>query len=237
MIPKKIHYCWFGGNPMPNIVKKCIKSWKKKCPDYEIVLWNEENFDINCNSFVKKAHEMKAWAFVSDYARLKIVYDNGGIYLDTDVEVLKNLDELLNNKAFFGVQQCEKQINTGLCFGAEKNNDIIKKMLDIYANIKFENDKKEQFLCPILNTNVLEKIGYNYSNEIQEIKNKILIYPPKYFDPIAPGNSENLLSKDSFSIHHYSATWTNTNNKIKRKIINFIGQKKINYIKKIIRRM
>ena len=91
MIPKVIHYCWFGGKPIPNDVKKCINSWKKKCGDYEIKCWNESNFDVNAHPFTKAAYEAKAWAFVSDYARLKVVYDHGGIYLDTDVELLKKL--------------------------------------------------------------------------------------------------------------------------------------------------
>ena len=105
MIPKVIHYCWFGGNPLPKDVKKCIKSWKKYAPDYEIIEWNEYNFDINCHPFVKTAYEAKAWAFVSDFARLKVIYDNGGIYFDTDVELVKNPDFLLENQCYIGVQQ------------------------------------------------------------------------------------------------------------------------------------
>ena len=107
MIPKKIHYCWFGKNPLPADVKKCIESWKKYCPDYEIIEWNESNFDITQNPFMKAAYENKAWAFVSDYARLKVVYDNGGIYLDTDVELLKSLDSLLENPCYLAIQQKE----------------------------------------------------------------------------------------------------------------------------------
>ena len=233
MIQKKIHYCWFGGNPMPNILKKCIKSWKEKCPDYEIIRWDESNFDINCNDFVKEAYKNKAWAFVSDYARLKIIYDNGGVYLDTDVELLKSLDDLLNCEAFFGFQQADNQVNTGLCFGAQKNSHIIEKMMDEYNNIIFNNEKRNDIICTILNTNALYKVGFNYSEDIQIIDN-IIVYPAKYFDPIAPGNSKNLMSKDAFSIHHYSATWTNKGNRLKRTIINIIGQEKILKLKKIL---
>ena len=100
MIPKVIHYCWFGNNPLPFEVKKCIDSWKKICPDYEIKRWDETNFDVYQNDFIKSAYGSKAWAFVSDYARLKIVYDEGGIYLDTDVELKKSLDELRKNEGF-----------------------------------------------------------------------------------------------------------------------------------------
>ena len=120
MIPKIIHYCWFGGNPLPMDVKKCIESWKEKCPDYEIKCWDESNFDVNAHPFTKAAYEAKAWAFVSDYARLRVVYDNGGIYLDTDVELLKNIDFLLPYEGYIGVQQAGCYCTTGLGFGAIK---------------------------------------------------------------------------------------------------------------------
>ena len=117
MIPKVIHYCWFGGNTKPASVLKCIESWKKYCPDYEIREWNEENFPVGDNLYCKQAYEAKKWAFATDYARLVIVYNNGGIYLDTDVEVIKPLDDLLNHKFFIGRQQ-GFQVNTGSGFGA-----------------------------------------------------------------------------------------------------------------------
>lgn len=154
MIPKVIHYCWFGGNPLPYEVKKCIKSWEKMCPDYEIKQWNESNFDISDNTFARVAYENKAWAFVSDYARLKIVFDYGGIYLDTDVELLKSLDHLLDNKCYIGIQQAQSLCQTGLGFGAEKNSYIVEKMLEKYSNIEFDVNKKLELACPILNVNV-----------------------------------------------------------------------------------
>ena len=119
MIPKKIHYCWFGGNPLPELAIKCLESWKKYCPDYEIIEWNETNFNLDSCEYVREAYQAKKWAFVSDYARLKVVYDNGGIYLDTDVELIKSLDRLLKNKSFFGTETTGV-VATGLGFGAEK---------------------------------------------------------------------------------------------------------------------
>lgn len=236
MIPKIIHYCWFGGKKLPKDVKKCIKSWKKMCPDYEIVQWNESNFDVNCCKFVEKAYKAKAWAFVSDYARLKIIYDNGGIYLDTDVELKRNLDSLLKEECYFGVQQVGKDINTGLGFGSVKNNNIIKEMLKMYENIDFEYENKEKLACPILNTEVLKKYGYKPNDSIYTIENiNVTIYPPKYFDPIVPGNGKMLLDNETFSIHHYSATWTSKTNRIKRKIFSIVGQNNINAIKGIIK--
>ena len=219
MIPKKIHYCWFGGNPLPKDVKKCIKSWQKKCPDYEIIRWDESNFDVNECDFIKGAYNRKKWAFVSDYVRLKVIYEYGGIYLDTDVELLKCLDKLLDKKCYLAVQQDGKYIATGLGFGAEKHHKIIYEMMKAYENIKFDINKLDKLACPFLNTDVLKEHGYKYKDEIICLdKIATYIYPPKYFDPIAPGNTQNLLSKDTFSIHHYSASWTSKGNKLKRKI-------------------
>ena len=142
MIPKIIHYCWFGGNPLPTDVKRCIESWKKMCPDYEIKRWDESNFDVNAHPFTKAAYEAKAWAFVSDYARLKVVCDNGGIYLDTDVELLKNLDSLREYQCYIGVQQAGHLCTTGLGFGATKSNPVVQQMLRKYDEIVFSEERK-----------------------------------------------------------------------------------------------
>ncbi|NFE74565.1 exopolysaccharide biosynthesis protein [Clostridium botulinum] len=232
MIPKVIHYCWFGGKQLPSLARKCIKSWKKYCPDYEIIEWNESNFDFNCNQFVKSAYESGNWAFVSDYARLKIICENGGIYFDTDVELLRNIDLLLNNECFVGIQQVERLINTGLGFGAEVHNKMIKSMLEQYENIIFDQRKKMDFACPYLNTHAFDTYGFNEKDDIQEIRGA-KIYPPRYFDPIAPGKSENLKCDDTFSIHHYNASWTSTSQRIKRKIAILIGGERIIKIKRL----
>ena len=151
MIPKKIHYCWFGKNPLPRSVKKCIASWRKFCPDYQIIEWNESNFDVNSHPFIKSAYDNKAWAFVSDYARLKIVYDNGGIYFDTDVELLKNIDHLLENNFYIGVQQSGLLCTTGLGFGAERENDYVCSMLKKYDELVYtEAGKRERFFLGFL---------------------------------------------------------------------------------------
>ncbi len=239
MIDKKIHYCWFGGKPLPKNVKKCIKSWKKYCPDYEIIKWDESNFDVNCCQFTKDAYKNKAWAFVSDFARLKIIYENGGIYLDTDVELVRNIDELLNRKCYLPLSQGQLNgiVSTGLGFGAEKKSNVVLEMLKVYENTKFDNINRNKITCPYLNKVALDKYGIRFSNSIEEYDNgNITVYPPKYFDPISPGTTENLLCKDTFSIHHYSATWTGKGNTLKRKIIDKIGLEKINKIKKILKK-
>jgi hypothetical protein len=124
MIPKVIHYCWFGGKPLPLDVEQCIRSWKKFCPDYEIRQWNESNYDVGKHPFMKAAYETGSWAFVSDYARLDIIYNHGGVYLDTDVELLKDLQPLLELDCYFGMQQDRNLIATGLGFGAVKGHGI-----------------------------------------------------------------------------------------------------------------
>ena len=211
MIPKVIHYCWFGGNPPPESVKRCIKSWKEKCPNYKIIEWNESNFDVTSHPFVKAAYEKKAWAFVSDYARLKVVYENGGFYLDTDVELLKTLDSLVGEKCYFGIQQEGFLVATGLGFGAEKNNTIIRDMLKEYDNVEYIDDAREKIACPILNTKVLEKRGFVKRNCVQKI-GEVTVFSPEYFDPKSPWVNENLMSKKTVSVHHYDASWSKEEN-------------------------
>lgn len=235
MIPKKIHYCWFGGEKLPNSVKKNIESWKKYCPDYEIVRWDESNFDVNSNEFVREAYAAKAWAFVSDYVRLKVVYDNGGVYLDTDVELIKNIDHLLSDNSYFFEHQGIHLVATGLGFGAVKGSEAVNCMLGEYNNLNFSLDKKEELACPRLNTRALKKLGFKYSNKI--LRNEWgVVYPPKYADPYALGQSENLRCAETVSIHHYDASWTGIINRVKLKLYRKIGMDKIIQIKKLLNR-
>lgn len=235
MIPKVIHYCWFGGKPLPSSVKKCIKSWKKYCPDYEIKQWNESNFDVNCHPFVQSAYKEKAWAFVSDYARLKVVYENGGIYFDTDVELLKSPDQLLENECYIGVQQDGRFCTTGLGFGAVRHSSVVGEMLRQYDGLVYSPEKKASLACPYLNARVFEALGYRYSEEIRQCEG-VTVYPSRYFDPIAPGNTKNLLCADTVSIHHYSASWTNPRQRLKRKLIILIGEERMHRLKKLIKK-
>ena len=235
MIPKIIHYCWFGEKKLPKDVKTCIESWEKKCPEYKIICWNESNFDIHCHPFVEKAYESKEWAFVSDYARLKIIYDNGGIYLDTDVELLKSLDEVVENECYFAVQQNGAYVATGLGFGSIAGHRALESMLKEYDNIVFDVKKKYEFSCPYLNTAALEAFGYKRKNEIQFLSEGVVVYPPCYFDPYSSGDSKDLMCEKTISIHHYSATWTSGKQRLKRKISRLIGEKNILKIKALIK--
>lgn len=235
MIPKIIHYCWFGGKSLPSDVKACIESWKKYCTDYKIVQWNENNFDISCHPFVKKAYDSKAWAFVSDYARLRVVYENGGIYLDTDVELLKSLDFLLENECYIGIQQAEFLCATGLGFGAQIHNPVVHEMLKKYDEIEFDLENKEKFACPWLNNDVIARFGNIDFDRINYLDG-VTVYPPRFFDPLSAGRSKNLMCEETVSIHHYSASWTNGANRFKRKLIRMFGQERFFYIAKFLGR-
>lgn len=232
MIPKVIHYCCFGGKKLPLDAKKCIRSWQEKCPDYEIVQWNESNFDINMHPFTKTAWESKAWAFVSDYARLKLIFEYGGIYLDTDVQLIKNLDPLLKNQFYIGIQQNRLLCTTGLGFGATKENDVVYRMLQVYDQIDFLRTDKMQITCPWLNDSVIRSYG-EISCEEPTYLEQVTVFPPRYFDPYG---GQNLLCNETYSIHHYSASWTKSQNRLKRKIARCIGQNYIIKIKEIMRR-
>lgn len=231
MIPKTIHYCWFGKKDLPPEAKRCIASWKKMCPDYEIIRWDESNFDVNQHPFIKAAYEAKKWAFVSDYARLKVVYDNGGIYLDTDVELRKNLDSLREHGCYIGIQQNEFLCNTGLGFGATKSNPVVLKMLKSYDDLTFSESRTLELACPRLNNEVIRSYGTIKRDEITSFK-EVTVYPPKYFDPYG---GENLLCAETYSIHHYAASWTSESNQFKRKIARWIGQDNIIWIKSLLK--
>lgn len=236
MIPKKIHYCWFGKNPLPWDVKKCIESWEKFCPDYEIVQWNESNFDVQSHPFMKAAYEAKAWAFVSDYARLQVIYDQGGIYLDTDVELIRKPDFLLEHSSYFGVQQSDRRVNTGLGFGAEAGHPAILAMVQMYDRATFDPEHKIELACPVLNTLALEPFGYVFSEQILQLPG-VTIYPPCWFDPLAPGDTENLLCPESVSIHHYSNSWYSGKSRIKRQIIRLIGDERIIRLRTFLKKL
>ena len=213
MIPKTIHFCWFGGAPLPDLAKKCINSWKKYCSDYKIICWNEKNYDLKKHPYVKEAYEAKKWAFVSDYVRLDVVYNYGGIYFDTDVEVVKNIDFLLEKKCFFGTEE-PGLIASGLGFGAEKNNINIKLMLDEYENEHFKLDHGEYntLACPARNTIPFKKMGLEEKDDIQVI-NDAWIYPKEYFCPKDLKTGILQLTNNTVSIHHFDGCWLDEKDK------------------------
>jgi len=211
VIPKKIHYCWFGGAPLPDKYKKWMESWKRFCPDYEIIRWDESNYDIKKNAYMYEAYQCKKWGFVPDYARLDIVYENGGIYLDTDVELVANLDDLLYQEAWFGFEQ-EKFVNLGLGFGAEKGCSIIGEMRNFYENRHFINKDGEPDLTasPTYQTSLLTKKGLYLNGEYQRLGD-VAIYPEKMFCGKCPHTRRIRLTTYTRSIHHFEASWTDDN--------------------------
>lgn len=208
-IPKIIHYCWFGYNPKPKLALKCIKSWKKYCPDYQIIEWNEENFDISsCPLYVRQAYEAKKWAFVTDYVRLKVVYDHGGIYLDTDVELKKKLDSLLQHDAYFGFEN-GIHIATGLGFGSVKGHDVLKEMMLDYETVSFlkEDGSFDSLPCPQRNTEVFLRRGLAQNDSRQVLRGNILILPSIYLCPVIYESKRLRRSKETISIHWFTSLW------------------------------
>lgn len=208
MIPKKIHYCWFGGNPLPAIATKCMESWQKFCPDYEIIRWDETNCDITVNQFVQQAYEAKKWAFVSDYFRLKVVEEHGGIYLDIDVELLKPLDDLLNLNGFMGFELGGlNSIATGLGFGAIPFHPLVTALRENYENSPFikPNGEFDTLPCPQRDTKVLVEYGLQQNNQKQIVAD-MTFFPSDYFSPLGFYGEKNF-SVNTYSIHHFNASW------------------------------
>ncbi len=200
MIPKKIHYFWVGPTKIPDKNRACIESWKKFCPDYDIIEWNESNYDIAKCAYMKQAYDSKMWGFVPDYARLDIIYQEGGIYLDTDVELIRSLDGLLHCKAFMGFEN-RKSVALGLGFGAEKGNVFIKQMRDEYDGRAFSLTAS-----PVYSTEFLKTYGLRTNGRRQRIHN-IDIFPAEYFAPLCYLDRRLKITKNTFSIHWYHASW------------------------------
>lgn len=209
MIPKTIHYCWFGRNPKPELAQKCFASWKKFCPDYEIIEWNEDNFDINSAPlFVRQAYEAKKWAFVTDYVRLEVVYKHGGVYLDTDVEVISKLDDLLDYNAFFGTQN-GIVINTGLGFGAVKGTPILSELMETYQSIPFvkEDGSYDNVTCPERDTEIFNRHGLVGNNSFQILPGNIVCLPMEYLSPKDYMTGEMTITENTKTIHHFAESW------------------------------
>lgn len=214
MIPKKIHYCWFGGNEFSAKAKKCIDSWKKFCPDYEIIEWNESNYDINQNPYTQFTYLNKKYAFLSDYARLQIIYNEGGIYFDVDVEVIRSLDDLLQYKAFFGFET-DQFVNTGVGFGAEKYNKSVENMIREYDILLDGNHGT--IGCPILNTEALKKNGLVLNGKNQIIDDGI-IFSPEYFNPYDDPTGRLNITEKTYSIHWFAKSWMDKKTIIRSKL-------------------
>lgn len=225
MIPKIIHYCWFGGKPLPAQAEKCLKSWKKYCPDYEIRRWDESNFDISTNLYAKQAYEAKKYAFVSDYARFFILEKYGGVYLDTDVELLKPLDAILEKGAFMGAESDESiTVAPGLGMGFIPEMAILKEILNVYKQLEFVDSTGNinQKTVVEYTTEVLKKHGLKDRMGIQQVCG-VNIYPTEYFAPKNCVTGKISITCNTVSIHHYDASWYTPYQKAANKISHILG--------------
>ena len=224
MIPKIIHYCWFGKSPLPKSAVRCINSWKKYFPDYEIKEWNESNYDVNKIPYISQAYAAGKYAFVSDFARFDIIYQHGGIYFDTDVEVIKPFDDILAKGAFFG---CETDggagsyitVAPGLGIAAPAGLDVYKEILDYYSHLGFSNADGTLNTQTVVahTTGILKNHGLEECDRIQMLDN-ITIYPKEFFNPLNNNTGRLDQTNNTHSIHWYSMTWLSKNERIKSNI-------------------
>lgn len=229
MIPKKIHYCWFGGKPLSELTLKCIDSWKKYLPDYEIIEWNEGNFDINQNDFSREAYENKKFAFVSDVCRLFVLQEYGGIYLDTDMEIIQPIDSVINDKVVLGFEHID-YIAAGIIV-APKEDLFIQKILNEYKDVKFPKnlDDLKEITIPKIITNQLVIQGLKLNNNFQTINAKIDVFPSDFFYPLNFFTGKTNTTQNTLAIHHYESSWMSNKQKSKVKfkifLINIFGEK------------
>ena len=207
LIPKRIHYMWLGGKPLPVSLQNCVDSWKKYCPDYEIIRWDESNYDVRKHPYMKQAYQRGAYGFVPDYARLDILYRYGGIYMDTDVELIRPLDELLYQEAFCGVEKWQV-LNFGGCSGAVPGHDAVRKILDDREDIRFidETGTENRNTCGFYDTRAILKYGYKINGRNQNIAG-MNIYTYDYFHPYDYMSGQTEITANTFSIHHFNGGW------------------------------
>lgn len=238
---KYIHYCWFGGKPLPQLANKCIKSWEKYLPDFEIKRWDETNVDLNECPFIKGAYENKKWAFVADYVRSKVMYEMGGVYFDTDMEILKSVDNLFKDDSFIGVEE-SGYVACGVWYEKNKGSELSKFLLDFYKRQKdFSLETMYDFTIPKLITSFYERYGFEMGKkETQHLSCGTVVYSRDYFYPISYDRQNNLYTDNTCMIHYYDASWVP---KIEKKDVEYIrrygntGTKILNKTKKIVKKI
>lgn len=242
MIKKLVHYCWFGGS-IPENIENRISQWKSLLPDYEFILWNEENFDVYANDFTKQMYEKKKYAFVTDYVRLFAVYQMGGFYFDTDVLLVKSIDDLTNNAAVFALEDFDS-IATGLGFGAEKKKKNIADLLNIYNSddmqSKIENGQIPT--CVEITSNYFREKGFvnkDFSQTVDECK----ILSTEYFSPIKVGSNRINITYKTHGIHLFEGSWSSDSKRllrfkvfVRRFIVKLFGSSTYQYIKHFLKR-
>lgn len=218
MIPKRIHYCWFGRGEKPKLAQSCIASWRKYCPDYEIIEWNEDNFDLDYNGYTRYCYDNKKWAFLSDFVRLVVIAEHGGIYFDTDVELIRNPDELLQYEAFYGFEN-NQNIATGLGFGSQANHPTILAMRQQYLELQPRADGTfPEVVCPALNTKALLQFGLNLNGLRQNIAGAEIL-PSDYLNPFDDPTGQLNKTANTISIHWYSKSWLSKGTILRSKLM------------------
>lgn len=238
-IPKTIHYCWFGRNPLPKLAIKCIESWRKFLPDYEIKEWNEDNFDVMMIPYTAEAYKNKKYAFVSDYARFWILYHYGGLYFDTDVEIIKPMNDIIDKGPFMGCEKDAKDlnrwpdVNPGVGLGFPPEHSVIKELLDLYTNLIFSSENQGGSYKTIVDytTEVLTGHGLVKVDGIQEVAG-ISIYPKEFFNPLEHVNQLHI-TDNTRSIHLFAGTWVSNKERMKKRIIQLLGSKMYGIILKM----
>ena len=246
MIPRVIHYCWFGRNSLPESAMKCIDSWRKYFPDYEIKEWNEDNFNVNIIPYTREAYEAKKYAFVSGYARMWILYHYGGLYFDTDVEVIKPVDDIVERGPFMGIEVEARAgelplIAPGLGLGVTSGLGLYKDILDYYAPLHFlcEDGSLNQVTVVKHVTNVLVANGLKPTNDLQLVAG-VWIYPRDYFNPLDDNTGQLVVTDNTRSIHWYTKTWLKKRNPVRtwivRRIHRYFGNDSLAWLKRLLHR-
>lgn len=218
MIPKIIHYCWFGRGEKPELAKKCIASWQRFCPDFEIREWNEDNCDYLSMPFMTEAYVAKKYAFVSDVMRLLVLEQYGGVYFDTDVELVRDITPLMADEGFIGFEN-DPFVNSGQVIASVPHHPVVQTMIEAYQKLHFTNEDgtANPVGCPHLNTDIMERFGL-IRNGQEQIVGGIHVYPADYFNPLDSATGKLTKTENTYSIHWYSMSWLPKRVRIKSKI-------------------
>lgn len=237
-IPRKIHYSWFGGKDKSNFIQRCISTWRKYLPDYEIIEWNEQNFDLEKHQFAKEAYDAGKYAFVSDYVRVYVIYHYGGIYFDTDIEVKADFSDKLTDAKFVIAFERPQSLMTGF-FAAQKKNPVVLEILNYYDSLSFYNEDGSMKLTPnpIIFAQQAEKFGLVFNGKYQEIGDRMRIYPNEVFGGYDVYDMIYTITENTVVVHHYTASWRTVREeipvKIKKLLLRLFGVEFFRFLRRV----
>ena len=235
MIPKVIHYCWFGGKALPRSARKCIASWRKFLPDYKIMEWNESNFNVNMIPYTAEAYAAKKYAFVSDFARFWVLYHHGGVYFDTDVEVIRSMEDIIAKGAFMGIEakaspeQTSAYVAPGLGIACEPKHEVWGKIINEYT--RYEAFKTDKNVCGIV-SEILRRLNISITFQGGAFPG-LTLYPADYFCPQAKMGAPIRLTGRTRSIHHYDASWLPLHIRLRVRLLSYLPQSLASYIRRL----